>query len=141
MNNRVNGDLAVSRAFGDFVFKQNPGLSPVAQEVSCEPDVRVISRDENDNYLIFACDGVWDVYPDPKLFVHDMNDFLQEYETYEEAVSRMVDRCLEKGSKDNISIMFVPFVNAPKWVRIGFCYVGRIRSVSRRESRRKKKRS
>ena len=114
MNNRVNGDLAVSRAFGDFGFKQNPGLSPIAQEVSCEPDVRVITRKENDNYLIFACDGVWDVYPYPKAFVRDMNDLLQEYKTCEEAVSRMVDLCLEKGSKDNISIMFVPFVNAPK---------------------------
>ena len=64
--------------------------------------------------MIFACDGVWDVYPDPKAFVRDMNDLLQEYKTCEEAVSRMVDLCLEKGSKDNISIMFVPFVNAPK---------------------------
>ena len=115
VNNRVNGDLAVSRAFGDFSYKQNNGLSPIAQEVSCEPDVRVIARSEEDNYLIFACDGVWDVYPNPKELVHDLNDLLESYQNVEDAVCRLIDICLEKGSKDNISLMIVPLGKAPQY--------------------------
>ncbi len=44
--------LAVSRAFGDFDFK--PGVSIV-------PDVYTIPVTENTEFLILACDGVWDV--------------------------------------------------------------------------------
>ena len=34
---RVNGDLAVSRALGDFVYKRSNNLPPEKQQVSCEP--------------------------------------------------------------------------------------------------------
>ena len=34
---RVNGDLAVSRALGDFVYKRSANLPPEKQQVSCEP--------------------------------------------------------------------------------------------------------
>lgn len=111
---RVNGDLAVSRAFGDFSFKQNDQLSPLEQQVSCEPDVRIIKREEEDNYIVFACDGVWDVYSNPRDFVTDFNNLLESYETLEEAVCQMLDMCLEKGSRDNISLMVILLNSAPK---------------------------
>ncbi len=34
---RVNGDLAVSRALGDFVYKQGKDIKAEAQQVSAEP--------------------------------------------------------------------------------------------------------
>ena len=65
----------MSRSFGDFIYKQNKALSPIAQPVSCEPDIRVIARDPLDNDLIFACDGIWDVFqPDELILV--MNELL-----------------------------------------------------------------
>lgn len=33
-NNRVNGKLALSRALGDFCFKENDGIEPEEQIVS-----------------------------------------------------------------------------------------------------------
>ena len=75
-NNRVNGDLAVSRSFGDFDYKTNRDLPSIAQQVSCEPDVRMIPRSDTDNYLIFACDGIWDAIPDPQECVDIVNDLL-----------------------------------------------------------------
>lgn len=74
--NRVNGDLAVSRAFGDFDYKTNRELPSIAQQVSCEPDVRMIPRDSLDNYLIFACDGIWDVFPDPENLIPVLDEFI-----------------------------------------------------------------
>merc|ERR1711913_112336 len=37
--NRVNGNLALSRALGDFVFKMNEKLSQSEQIVTCHPDI------------------------------------------------------------------------------------------------------
>ena len=35
-HDRVNGSLAMSRAFGDFIFKQNEDLSAEDQAVTCK---------------------------------------------------------------------------------------------------------
>ncbi|CAL8079684.1 unnamed protein product [Calicophoron daubneyi] len=60
--NRVNGNLALSRAFGDFIFKRNPRQTAENQIVSANPDVytRRLSADE-DEFLVLCCDGIWDV--------------------------------------------------------------------------------
>ncbi len=41
---RVNGDLAVSRALGDFVYKHRRDLRPEEQQVSAEPEIKVVER-------------------------------------------------------------------------------------------------
>jgi len=64
---RVNGDLAVSRALGDFAYKQfmvgesSELMPPEKQAVTCDPEFYVETRKEADAFLILACDGVWDV--------------------------------------------------------------------------------
>lgn len=45
MIQRVNGSLAVSRAFGDYDYKSVSHLTPCQQLVSPEPDVYVIERE------------------------------------------------------------------------------------------------
>lgn len=61
MIQRINGSLAVSRALGDYEFKNVEGKGPCEQLVSPEPEVFVIDRHEDDEFLVLACDGVWDV--------------------------------------------------------------------------------
>ena len=58
---RVDGSLAVSRALGDFSFKDRPDLPQEQQKVSAEPDIEIHARDPADQLLCLACDGVWDV--------------------------------------------------------------------------------
>jgi len=59
---RVNGDLALSRALGDFRHKAVPNLAPSHQPVSSVADVCTTRRIINsDGFLLIACDGVWDV--------------------------------------------------------------------------------
>lgn len=59
--NRVNGNLALSRALGDFVFKKNDKKKPEEQIVTAFPDV--VEKEINPDYefVILACDGIWDV--------------------------------------------------------------------------------
>ncbi|EEY65747.1 uncharacterized protein PITG_03271 [Phytophthora infestans T30-4] len=47
--------LAVSRAFGDRSLKTPTSL------VSCEPEVKRVTVQDDDLFLVLACDGVWDV--------------------------------------------------------------------------------
>lgn len=59
---RVNGELAMSRAIGDFRYKQSTSLEIHEHLVICLPDISVQERNsEDDEVLILACDGVWDV--------------------------------------------------------------------------------
>ena len=67
MIQRVNGSLAVSRALGDFEYKNVQGKGECEQLVSPEPDVFVVSRSEEDEFLVLACDGIWDVMNNEQL--------------------------------------------------------------------------
>lgn len=59
--NRVNGNLALSRALGDFGFKTKDDFPAEEQIVCCDPDVVVEEIDENWEWVLLACDGIWDV--------------------------------------------------------------------------------
>ena len=54
---RVNGNLALSRAIGDFEFKKSPELSPEQQIVTAFPDVVVHDISSDDEFVVVACDG------------------------------------------------------------------------------------
>jgi protein phosphatase PTC2/3 len=59
--NRVNGNLALSRALGDFVFKKNDGKRAEEQIVTAYPDVDVKDLTSDHEFILLACDGIWDV--------------------------------------------------------------------------------
>ncbi|PNF15251.1 putative protein phosphatase 2C T23F11.1 [Cryptotermes secundus] len=59
--NRVNGNLALSRALGDFVFKRNEEKTAEEQIVTAYPDVETREVTPDWEFVIIACDGIWDV--------------------------------------------------------------------------------
>jgi protein phosphatase PTC2/3 len=54
---RVNGNLALSRAIGDFEFKRQSDLPPEQQIVTAMPDIIVHELAPEDEFLVLACDG------------------------------------------------------------------------------------
>ncbi|XP_033953736.1 protein phosphatase, Mg2+/Mn2+ dependent, 1Na (putative) isoform X1 [Pseudochaenichthys georgianus] len=110
---RVNGSLAVSRALGDFDFKEVDWRPQTEQLVSPEPEVYELERTPEDQFLILACDGVWDAIGNEELcaFVHSR---LQVNNDLKDICSQVIDLCLYKGSLDNISIIIVCFSGSPK---------------------------
>ena len=54
---RVNGNLALSRAIGDFEFKKSAELPPEKQIVTAYPDVEEHTLTDDDEFLVIACDG------------------------------------------------------------------------------------
>ncbi|EGD78237.1 hypothetical protein PTSG_09303 [Salpingoeca rosetta] len=112
---RVNGNLAVSRALGDFVYKDVDALPAEKQKVSPEPDMTTFERSEKDEFLVLACDGIWDVMSNEAAYTFVCNQFKAGY-TPTETCNRLLDYCLSLGSKDNMSAVVVKFAAAPEKV-------------------------
>lgn len=111
---RINGTLAVSRALGDFDFKKDQQRGPCEQLVSPEPEVTVIERHPQDQFLVLACDGIWDVMDNDSLCCF-IEYKLKVEPSLKNVCSSVLDLCLHKGSRDNMSIIIVVFENGPKF--------------------------
>ncbi|KAF0988275.1 hypothetical protein HZS_2323, partial [Henneguya salminicola] len=109
---RVNGDLAVSRALGDFSFKTNIKLSSTEQVVSPEPNVTTILRDKSDQLIVLACDGIWDVMSNDRV-AELVLDRLHVTDNLVEITDCMVDSCLYNDSRDNMTSLIVCLPGAP----------------------------
>lgn len=106
-NKRVNGDLAVSRALGDFVYKNRSDLPATAQQVSAEPDIVIQERDGTEEFIILACDGIWDVV-DNEQACRVIRELLTLGETNLGLIAEeLIDRCLDFGSRDNMSAVII----------------------------------
>ncbi len=109
---RVDGDLAVSRALGDFQFKDNVTLPPVQQKVSPEPDIIVHTRTAVDEFLLIACDGLWDVMTNTEASDVGRSLFKLGESNMMLFAEEMIDLALAKGSRDNISAVAMKFEGA-----------------------------
>ncbi|XP_063060598.1 protein phosphatase, Mg2+/Mn2+ dependent, 1Na (putative) [Engraulis encrasicolus] len=110
---RVNGSLAVSRSLGDFDFKEVSWRAQTEQLVSPEPEVYELERSEEDEFLVVACDGIWDAMSNEDLcsFVRSR---LEVCDDLREVCTQVLDLCLYKGSLDNMSIIIISLPGAPK---------------------------
>lgn len=60
-DDRVDGNLALSRAIGDWCYKDAHNMKPEEQAVTCSPDILEHPRNfTKDEFIIIACDGIWD---------------------------------------------------------------------------------
>lgn len=96
---RVNGSLAVSRALGDFEYKNNSNRRPDQQLVSPEPDItshtRQLTNDEHVAFIVLACDGVWDVITNEELAAYILAR-MNVTDDLSEICNSVLDMCLYK---------------------------------------------
>lgn len=125
---RVNGQLAVSRAFGDKNLKSH---------LRSDPDIRHDEIDSDTEFLILASDGLWKVYPWIQLSVHyflqifilhwnsthwfipfqvmanqEAVDIAKKIKDPQKAAKQLTAEALNRESKDDISCIVVRF----KWL-------------------------
>uniref|UniRef100_A0A0N5BPC4 protein-serine/threonine phosphatase n=1 Tax=Strongyloides papillosus TaxID=174720 RepID=A0A0N5BPC4_STREA len=109
---RVNGNLALSRALGDFCYKQAKDLPPSKQIVTVVPEVTVHELNKDFEFLIVACDGIWDVMSN-QAAVDFVRAKLADGLPPEEICENMLDHCLSPDSKveglgcDNMTLIIV----------------------------------
>lgn len=110
--NRVNGNLALSRAFGDFVFKRNISLNAKEQAVTAYPDVSVHDLTPDWEFIILACDGIWDVMTSQEV-VDFVRCRLAQQESPEDVCESLLNRCLAPDCQmgglgcDNMTVIIV----------------------------------
>lgn len=59
-NMRVQGDLNLSRAFGDLRYKIPANFPPEEQVLTCFPEVKTFPLSDEDEFLVIGCDGIWE---------------------------------------------------------------------------------
>ena len=57
---RVNDNLNLTRAIGDFEYKKNEKLPPERQIITAFPDVTVTKFEKRPKLLVLGCDGIWE---------------------------------------------------------------------------------
>ena len=104
---RIDGNLNVSRGLGDHDFKDAQGLPLEAQAVSPMPDVRIVARAPTDQFLLLACDGLWET-----LEIGEAAGFLLQKASDGETdcqnlANSLIDEAYKLGSGDNITAIVV----------------------------------
>lgn len=121
INNRVMGELAVSRAFGDSEFKKGiqsmiggdggdfaeAGDNVDQPLVISEPEIQVTTITKDDQFVLLACDGLFDVFT-----CEDVVAFVREnMETHQDAQKCCQNLTYEairkRNSRDNVSVILV----------------------------------
>ena len=126
---RVNAAIAVSRSLGDYFFKSNGWEEgepehPWSQPIICKPDVKCEKRQVKvDEFLLCCCDGVWDVMSNEE-GVEFVREKLKAGESNLSLLAAdMLNTCLQKGSKDNMTCVIVLLPAGNKLVPLQCCTI------------------
>ncbi|GMH00154.1 hypothetical protein Nepgr_001993 [Nepenthes gracilis] len=90
---RVNGQLAVSRAFGDKSLKSH---------LRSDPDIQCITTDASTDILILASDGLWKVMSNQEAV-----DIARKIKNPQKAAKQLTSVAVQRGSRDDISCIVV----------------------------------
>lgn len=127
VNNRVNGVMAITRAFGDLEFKgmldrKRASVSTAAIEVqpnlfqsdddektlallTARPDVAQLTLDPlEDEFLLLACDGLWDVMTSEEA-LNTLRDRFGIHADLQLAAKEIAQEAIRRYSNDNISVI------------------------------------
>ncbi|RKP19299.1 PP2C-domain-containing protein [Rozella allomycis CSF55] len=121
---RVNGALALSRAIGDFNYK-NPELAVDKQLVISYPDVIEQEMGPDDEFIVMACDGIWDCFTNQQV-VNFVREKIAAGVELDKICEQLMDRCLAPKSMmtgigcDNMTIVIVGLLQGDtkeKWIQ------------------------
>ncbi|CED82468.1 pp2c-domain-containing protein [Phaffia rhodozyma] len=110
--NRVNGNLALSRAVGDFEFKQNHSLDAEHQVVTVDPDIISHAWTGEEEFLVVACDGIWDCLTSQQV-VDFTRRAIANGDSLVKICEDMMEKCLAPSSEiggigcDNMTVCIV----------------------------------
>ncbi|CAM9557567.1 unnamed protein product, partial [Discosporangium mesarthrocarpum] len=101
---RVNGTLGISRSFGDIMCKDGKGLWE-GQQVISQPEQSTFEIEKEDEFLILACDGLWDVMTNQQA-VYYVQRRLLAHRDVQRAARELADKAVISSS-DNCSCIVV----------------------------------
>ncbi|KAH7837796.1 hypothetical protein Vadar_018071 [Vaccinium darrowii] len=105
----LHGQLSVARALGDWHLKGPKGsLSPL----SSEPELEEVFLNEEDEFLIMGCDGIWDVMSS-QWAVTIVRRELMLHNDPEKCSKVLVREALKRNTCDNLTVLVICFSPDP----------------------------
>jgi serine/threonine protein phosphatase PrpC len=132
LNKRVMGELAITRAFGDKSFKM--GIKAMLEEeaeelagggndeakdltaplVSAEPEIASMILSHSDEFLLLACDGLFDVFRSQDAIALARQELIAHRGEPAEVCRILSDQAIRvRRSRDNVSILII--ILRPFW--------------------------
>lgn len=106
---RVDGYLAMSRAMGDFNFKQDESMDWTDQKVICVPDIARLNVQTNYK-LILCCDGFFENGQTNQDLVDFILDRMKKYSNdLAKVAADAISNSMDNKSHDNHSIIIANF--------------------------------
>lgn len=137
---RVNGGLNLSRAFGDHSYKVNRDLPLEEQMITALPDIKVIDITDEDNFIVLACDGIWN-----SMSSREVVEYINEELKKEKKLSKICDslffKCLAEDAQnsdgsgcDNQTAIIIKLKDLPISEDNGEVAAGEIEAVAKSEN-------
>ncbi|KAK2563508.1 putative protein phosphatase 2C T23F11.1 [Acropora cervicornis] len=110
-----DGNLALSRALGDFCFKKNDKKPAEEQIVTALPDVIQKDITPDHEFIVLACDGIWDVLSNQEVLDFVRTRIAQQMQL-EQICEELLTRCLAPDCQmgglgcDNMTVIIVCFL-------------------------------
>ncbi|RIA93783.1 phosphatase 2C-like domain-containing protein [Glomus cerebriforme] len=113
----------LTRAFGNFKrCKNNPNKGPEEQIFIALPDINSHKIDTETDFLVLACDGIWDCMSSQQVIDFIIKD-IKLNKDLSKACENLMDQCLAKVfcgiGTDNMTIIIVGFLHGlekEKWL-------------------------
>jgi len=120
--NRVDGQLALSRAFGDRMLK-TLHLPPEKRKVTSNPEI-LINEATKEDFLFLACDGIYegDVFSRDEVIKY-IAEHLQNNDDLANICADLIEECLKRGSRDNMTAMIVQFKDGTEYAKKDLEYI------------------
>jgi len=103
---RVNGQLALSRAFGDFQLKMSKKVEQHEQAVITDPDVDIFDRNDI-SHIVVGSDGIYDGLENNDVMDIALKSNIREYH---ERASTMLMASLHNRSSDNMAAIIIDLI-------------------------------
>ena len=117
--------MSMSRAFGDFLFKENENVPIEEQALIAVPEIRTyhrtaVTNDKKPMFLLLACDGVFDVmsndevvsFVSKQLGIVDSNHERIDASDLSKTCDALLKHALQLGADDNLSVLIVSLLPA-----------------------------
>ncbi|CAM8975043.1 hypothetical protein QQ045_030583 [Rhodiola kirilowii] len=119
----LNGLISVTRALGDWDMKLPSGTFSA---LIAEPDFQQVTLTEDDEFLIIACDGVWDVMSSQQA-VSFVRRGLRSHNNPQQCAEDLVAEALRLNTCDNLTVIVI-------------CFLSQIHSIEPQQSTQRRRR-
>jgi len=100
---RLQGKLGVSRAFGDYLFKETNQNYLVV-----EPDIKKFTLTVDVEFLVVGCDGLYEEFQNDEI-IEFIRTRLERKDCLQKIVQDLVEEAIDRGALDNITVIVVKF--------------------------------